>query len=253
MKGGRWRDALIPLEAVVSPDLSLRAVGAGHGALAGASLLLLLALLGALALPRLSALLAASLAGNGATLLGAHDAALRTGLGRYILADRMLPPLPYVFGALIAAAVAAPVLAGRGVRAGTVVGVLVAGASPLLVQRLGELAVVWLTPGGDLAAGEIIGLPARFNPGVAGILAAAGTSVGGWRSVAAEAANAVGLWVVLLWGWGLARLDRGPRSAAPRAADACWWCVLAGAAYGAGYAMYAALLPFYLILVMGSP
>lgn len=252
MTHGRWRAALIPLRAVLSPGPSLQEAGDGHGALAAASLLVLLTLLGALALPRLTALLAAGLPEGSSTLLGAHDAVLRAGLHRYVLADRMLPPLPYLLGALLVAAVAVPLLAANGVRAGTVAGVLVAGASPLLVQRLGELAVVWLTPPEGLVAGEIVSLPARFNVGVAGTLAWAGVVVGGWRSVVAEAVNAVGLWVVVLWGWGLARLDRGPRALAPRAAGAAWWCLLAATAYGAGYALYAVLFPYLLLLVMGA-
>ena len=253
MSGARWRAVLLPVRAVVSPDASLREAAVASGRVMAASLLLLVALLGALALPRLQALLGAGLADGRSSLLDAHVAVLRVGLARYVLADRLLPPLPYAIGAVFAWLVSAPVLAGSGVRARTVAAVLMAGASPLLVQRAGELAVVWLTPGGALAAGDIVGLPARFNVGVAGALAAAGVRLDGWRSVAAEAANGIGVWVVLLWGWGLACLDRGPRATAPRASGAIRWCLVAAVAYGAGYAMYGALLPAFLVLVMGAP
>ncbi len=248
----RWRAALIPLRAVTSPDASLRdAAGASAPVMAG-SLLLLAALLGSLALPRLLDLIAERFAGGSATLLDAHLAALRGGLVRYVLADRLLPPVPYVLAALIASLVAAPVLAGHGVRARAVAAVLVAGAAPLLLQRLGELAVVWLTPPERLAAGDVAGLAARFNIGVAGVLGAAGAPLSKWASVAAEAANGIGLWVVVLWGRGLARLDGGPHAPSSGAGGTFGWCLLAGASYGVGYALYAALLPTLLVLVMGA-
>ncbi len=246
-----WRGALVPLRAVVSPDAALRAAGGVPGPALAAGLLLLVTVPGALAVPRLSALIADRFAGGSATLLDAHLAALRGGLTRYVLADRLLPPVPYVLAALIVALVAAPVLAGRGVRPGAVAAVLAAGAAPLLVQRIGELAGVWLAPAGQLVGGDVVGLPARFNLGVAGVLGAAGVPLSRWASVGAEAANAIGLWVVLLWGHGLARLGGGRRAAAPGAA--LGWCLLAGAAYGAAYALYAALFPAFLLVVMGAP
>ncbi len=248
-----WRAALVPLRSVVSPDASLREAGAAPAPLVAASLLALLTALGSLAIPRLLALLASVLAFGASPLIGAHRAVLGGGLTRYILADRLAPPVPYLLAALIAFAVAAPALAGRGVRSGAVLAVIAAGASPLLVQRAGELAVVWLAPPDGLEAGDVAGLPARFNVGLAGLLASAGTPASGWRSVLAEAANGIGVWVVLLWGWGLARLGRGPRGGAPGAADTIPWCLLAAAAYGAGYALHAALFPVLLMLVMGAP
>jgi len=120
------------------------------------------------------------------------------------------------------------------------------------VQRAGELAVVLAVPGGGLVAGDVAGLPARFNVGVAGALAAAGVAAPGWLGVAAQAANAVGLWVVALWGWGLARLDRDAGRPVG-AARAMGWCAAAAAAYAAGWALHAALYPTLLLLVMGAP
>jgi hypothetical protein len=130
-------------------------------------------------------------------------------------------------------------------------GVLAMGAAPLVVQRLGELLVVWATPGDGLVAGDVAGLAGRFNVGLAGLLSAAGLVPGGALSVVAEAANAIGVWVVVLWGWGVARLDRdASRGSAGRA---IWPFVLAATAYGIGYAAYATFLPAYLMLVMGVP
>jgi len=241
----------LPLSALGEPGPAMDVAGSRHAAGAAAGLLLLTCGLGALSLPRLLALLAATLAPVGAPLVAAHAAALHDGLVRYLVADRLLPPPPLVIAALLVAVVAMPVLAGRRVSARAVWGVLAVGAGPLLVQRLGELLVVWSTPADGLVAGDVVGLAGRFNVGLAGVLGAAGRPPDGALGVVADAANATGLWVVGLWGWGLARLDR----------DACrdgggtvtWPYVLGVAAYAAGYAAYAASLPAYLGLVMGVP
>jgi hypothetical protein len=246
-----WRTLGLPARAVVSPVAAMDEARHRSGALALASVVLAAAALGALALPRLLDLLSAALAPAGNPLLDAHLGVLRGALGRLVIADRLLPPLPYVIGALIVGA-AAPALAGRHLRARAILGVLAIGAAPLLVQRAGELAVVWLTPGDGLVAGEVARLPARFNVGLAGVLGAAGVTATGAWSVVAEAANAVGLWVVALWGWGLAQLDRSAAAARGVALPA-WPFWLAGAAYAAGYALYAALFPLYILLVMGAP
>jgi hypothetical protein len=253
MSTSDWQAVLLPVRAILGPGAALDEARVRSSPLALAGVVLLVAALGSLGLPRLLPLLGAALAPSGQPLLDAHLGVMRAALTRLVLADRLLPPMPFVIGAVIVAAAAAPVLAGRGVRARTIWAVLAAGAAPLLVQRLGELAVVWLTPGDGLVAGDVARLPARFNVGVAGVLAVAGvTGTGAW-SVAAEAANAVGLWVVALWGWGLASLDRGAPAAARGAALPSWPFWLAGAAYAAGYALYAALFPLYLLLVMGAP
>lgn len=244
-------DALLPLEALWAPGTAMDVAGSRHPVLAAAALALLVSALGAAALPRLLGLLAASLDPGGSGGLARHASALHAGLARFLVADRVAPPLPFVAAALLVAAVAVPALGSRRVAARAVVGVLVAGAAPLLIQRVGELAVVWLAPGAGLATGEITVLPERFNVGVAAILSAAGVSPGGALSVVAEAANGVGAWVVALWGWGLARLDRGAAGGAARMPR--WPFVLAAGAYAAGYALYALLFPFYLLVVMGRP
>jgi hypothetical protein len=245
------RSVLLPLEALGEPGAAMDVAGSRHAGLALCGLLLLAGILGAASLPRLLALLAATLAPGGTPLGAAHTDALRAGLTRYVVADRLLPPPPLVIAALMVGLVAAPVLAERRVAGRAVCGVLAVGAAPLVVQRLGELLVVWATPGDGLVAGDVVGLAARFNVGLAGLLAAAGLTPGGTLSVVAEAVNATGIWVVLLWGWGLARLDRD--ASRGRAGRAAWPFALAVLAYGIGYAVYAAFLPSYLMVVMGVP
>jgi hypothetical protein len=248
-----WRAVRLPVRSVVSPGAALDEAGVRSGSLAVVGVVLPLAALGALCLPRLLDLLGVTLAPGGNALLDAHLGVMRSALARLVITDRVLPPLPYVIAALIVAAAAAPALAGRGVRARKLWAVLAVGAAPLLVQRVGELAVVWLTPDDGLVAGDVARLPARFNVGVAGVLGLAGVTATGAWSVVAEAANVVGLWVVVVWGWGLAHLDRSAAAAARGAALPAWPFWLAGAAYAAGYALYAALFPVYLLLVMGVP
>jgi hypothetical protein len=245
------RDLLLPAAGVWAPGTAMDVAGARRPAVAMAGLLLLVGGLGAAGLPRLLPLLAETIAPAGTPLLAAHRDALHAGLVRYLLADRLLPPFPFACAALLLALAAGPVLARRRVAWRAVWGVLAVGAAPLLVQRLGELGVVWAAAGRGLETGEVAGLAARFNVGVAGILAAAGAAPAGGLSVVAEAANAVGLWVVGLWGWGLARLDAGAAgAAAPRPR---WPYLAAALAYALGYAAYAALLPVLLLLVMGLP
>jgi hypothetical protein len=242
---------LLALDALAAPGAAMDVAGSRHAVVALAGLLLLAGALGAASLPRLLALLAATLAPGGSPLGAAHSDALREGLTRYVVADRLLPPPPLVIAALVVGLVSAPVLSTRGVAARAVCGVLAVGAAPLVIQRLGELLVVWVTPGDGLVAGDVIGLAARFNVGLGGLLGAAGVTPGVTLGVAAEAANAIGIWVVVLWGWGLARLDRA--AAGGTAGSAVWPFALAGVAYGVGYAVYAAFLPSYLMLVMGVP
>jgi len=251
MRSGLMRAAALPATALWSPGAALDEAVV-HRLAAPASLVLVVAALGALALPRLLALLDAALLPTGQAVLDAHLGVLRIGLRRLLLFERLVVPLPYVAAGALLWVVAAPALAGRGVGSGAVVSVLILGAAPLLVQRCGELAVVLAIPGDGLGAGEVASLPARFNVGVAGALAAAHMPAPGWLGVMAEAANGIGLWVAALWGWGLARLDRDARRSA-RAGHVAWWCVAAVAAYAAGWAVYGALYPYVVLLVMGAP
>ena len=245
------RAAALPVRALWSPGAALDDA-VTHRVVAPASLVLVVTVLGALALPRLLALLDAALQPTGQALLDAHLAVLRVGLTRLLLFERLVLPLPFVASGTLLALVAGPILSGRGVKGGAIVAMLSLGAAPLLVQRAGELAVVLASPGIGLAAGDVAGLPARFNVGLAGALAAAGLPAPGWLGVAAEAANGVGLWVVALWGWGMGRLDCDA-GRSQRAGHTIWWCVAAATAYAAGWALYAVLYPYLLLLVMGAP
>jgi hypothetical protein len=251
MSGKAIRGAAVSVRMLWSPGPALDDAVV-HRVVAPASLVFLIAVLGALALPRLLTVLGAVLQPTGQELLDAHLGMLRAGLRRLLLFERLAFPLPFLAGGIVLWLVAAPVLSGRGVTSGRVAAVLALGTAPLLVQRCGELAVVLAVPAAGLGAGDVAGLPARFNVGVAGVLAAAGVSAPGWLGVAAEAASGVGAWVVVLWAWGLARLDHDATRSA-RAGHALWWSVAAASAYAAGWTLYAAFYPTLLLLVMGAP
>jgi len=242
------RPLLLPLEGLWAPGAAMDVAGSRRAVAALAALLLLVTALGAASLPRLLALLTATLSG-GTAAAAAHGDVLRAGLARYLVADRLLPPLPLVLAAAMVALAATPLLAGRGVAGRAVCGVLAVGAAPLVIQRLGELAVVLVTPAAGLVPGDVAVLAGRFNVGAAGVAAAAGWAPAGALGVAAEAVNATGLWVVGLWGWGLARLAHDASRAGARLP--AWPFALAVAAYGLAYAIYAACFPYYLMLVMG--
>jgi len=248
-----FRSMLLPLSALGEPGAAMDVAGSRYPVRAVAGLLLSITVLGAASLPRILALLGMTLAPVGSPLAAAHAAALHDGLVRYVVADRLLPPPPLVLAAVLVALVATPMLAARRVAWTAVCGVLAVGAAPLVVQRLGELIVVWTTPADGLVAGDVASLATRFNVGLAGILSAAGRTPDGAWGIAADATNAIGLWVVALWGWGLARLDRDAAAVSGRAARVVWPFMLSAAAYAAGYAVYAALLPTWLLLVMGVP
>ncbi len=249
------RGAALPLRALWSPGAALDDAPARRAA-APASLVLLLAALGAASLPRLLGLLDAALQPTGQELLDAHLGVLRAALTRLLVFERLVPPLPYLMGGTVLWLLAAPVIAGRRRMRGAaaaVAAVLAVALAPLLVQRLGELAVVLALPAdGRVMAGDVAGLPARFNVGAAGALAALGVAAPGWLGVAAEAANGVGLWVIALWGWGLSRLDRDAGRSA-RAPHTIGWYAGAAAAYAAGWTLYGAGYPTLLLLVMGAP
>ncbi len=256
MSDALLRGAALPLLTLWSPGAALDDAPA-HPAAGPASLLLLLAALGAASLPRLLGLLDAALPLTGQELLDAHLGVLRAGLTRLLVFERLVPPLPYLMGGTVLWLLAAPMLAGRRATrrggAAAVAAVLAVALAPLLVQRLGELAVVLALPAdGRVMAGDVAGLPARFNVGAAGVLTALGVAAPGWLGIAAEAANGVGLWVVALWGWGLSRLDRDAGRSA-RAPHTLWWYAGAAAAYAAGWGLYGAGYPTLLLLVMGSP
>lgn len=251
MSRARMRAVALPVRALWSPGVALDEA-VDHRVIAPASLVLAVAALGALALPRLLGLLDVALQPTGQEMLDAHLGVLHIGLGRLLLFERLVVPLPFVAAGALLALAAVPALAGRGVSAGAVWAALALGAAPLLVQRAGELAVVLATPAAGLGPGDVVGLPARFNVGVAGALTAAGIAAPGLLGVAAQAANGVGLWVVALWGWGLSRLDRDGGASAS-GAHALGWCLAAAAAYAAGWALHAALYPTLLLVVMGAP
>ncbi len=102
----------------------------------------------------------------GDTLTDLHRDSLRARLVRMILADRVIPPPTPLLAALALIWAAAPalMLAEEGRRA--LIGAVAVGLVPLLVQRVGELAVTYLFPLAEAPTpGQVLDLPQQFVTG----------------------------------------------------------------------------------------
>lgn len=165
------------------------------------------AALGLATLPRQLEILQAALARTGDPLLDAQTDALRAGLVRLIVADRLVPlPSALVAGLLLLAA-AEPVLMLPAARRRELLAVVVLGLTPLVVERLGELALTWFTsvaPG--TSAGEALRAPHRFLSG-AGLFWRSPAPAPLWIELLETRFNLFTLWCVGLWAAGLRVLD----------------------------------------------
>lgn len=163
--------------------------------------------LGLAALPRQLEILQAALPRTGDPLLDAQTAALREGLVRLIVADRLVPlPSALVAGLLLVAA-AEPVLMLPAARRRELLAVVVLGLTPLVVERLGELVLTWLTsaaPG--TSAGEALSAPHRFVSG-AGLLWRSPAPAPPWVELLEARVNLFTVWCAGLWAAGLRALD----------------------------------------------
>ncbi len=207
-------------------------------ALAGA------AVLGAATLPRQLSLLAASLAPTGNMLRDLHHAAMRTGLLRLIIADRLVPPPTIVIGAVVLALAAEPILSLAEDRRRAIWAVLLLGLAPLLVQRMGELAVTYLAAVGEpVRPGDAVGLPQRFTTGP--LLLWRTGDPPPWLVSLSQRANLISVWSLILWTIGLKTLD-GRRLSA-------WHVALPPACLGLSAFLTWWLTPMVASLLLGSP
>ncbi len=197
---------LLGLVLVDPPQAARQAIARPRPMAWTAGVLALIVLAGASTLPRQLALLSASLAPTGDVMQDTHYSALRDGLLRIILADRLIPPPTVVLAAAILALAAEPILALAEERRRTVWAVLLLGVTPLLIQRVGELAVTYLAAYGPRPhPGEAVGLPQRFTTGPL-LFWPAGDSPA-WLLSFNQRVNLVSLWSLALWSIGLRELD----------------------------------------------
>jgi hypothetical protein len=165
--------------------------------------------LGASTIPLQLDALAAALAPTGAAAADVHYAAMRAGLTRMILADRLVPAPTLLLAGLGVALLSEPVLAVARSRRAALGTVVLLGLSPLLVLKTGELALTLL---GHLDArpspGEVMSLPGRFETGVL-VLWRAADPPPRWLEVLDARVNLVSLWCLGLWTVALRVLDGG--------------------------------------------
>jgi hypothetical protein len=189
------------------------------------------ALLGAATLPRQLDLLSHSLAPIGDVARDLHHAVMQAGLTRIIVADRLVPPPTLLVAALVLGLAAEPVLSLAEDRRRAVWAVVLLGLAPLLVQRIGELAVTYLSAvGSPPRAGDAVAVPSRFTTGP--LLLWWTDSPPPWLVSVNQRFNLITLWGIVIWTVGLRELD-GRRLAAWHvalpamclaiAALATWW------------------------------
>lgn len=186
--------------------------------------------MGALCLPRQLELLELGLSAGGGPLAELKNQLMGPGLRRLILFDRLLPPPTLVLAAVLLAAAADPVLALSQERRRALWAVGFIGLAPMLLQRLGELAVTYWVSSVEGSVAEAMTLPRRFSTGIS--LFWLGEKPPAWVTSFSQRINLVALWSVGLWGLGLYQLrGRGyvawqlslPLAALAIATLITWW------------------------------
>jgi len=164
--------------------------------------------LGALALPRQLALLSEALAPMGQVALDFHHEAMRSGLTRVILADRLVLSPTLLLAAALVVLVSEPILSLADDRRKGLWTIALLGLAPLLVQEVGELALTYLAAPTDPTPGETVGLANRFVTGPL-LFWRGETPAPLWLQILNSRLNLITLWCVALWVMGLRALDGG--------------------------------------------
>ena len=164
--------------------------------------------LGALALPRQLALLSEALAPMGQVALDFHHEAMRSGLTRVILADRLVLSPTLLLAAALVVLVSEPILSLADDRRKGLWTIALLGLAPLLVQEVGELALTYMAAPNDPTPGEAVGLANRFVTGPL-LFWRGETPAPLWLQILNSRLNLITLWCVALWVIGLRTLDGG--------------------------------------------
>ncbi len=230
---------------LVDPWRAMGAAGTGRGAGAGLAVLGAgLAALGAATLPRQVDLVHRLLPRMGGAAADGHAQALREGVIRLMVVDRLVPNPTLLVAAVLLALAAEPMLGLADDRRRAIWQVTLLGLTPLLVQRVGELLVTYLVPAAAFVTpGDAVGAPQRFATGPR--LLWSGAVAPRWAEVLEPRLNLVVLWVAGLWAVGLARLEGG--RVAP------WHVALALACVAVAGAATWAVAPVALAVVLGRP
>ncbi|MFQ6046961.1 MAG: hypothetical protein ACE5PT_11510 [Gemmatimonadales bacterium] len=174
----------------------------------------LLVLLGAGTIPRQLFLLERLFGATGDPLADLPRELMRGGLVRLIVADRLVPSPTIILAALLLGWAVEPVLALARDRRRAIWAVVLLSLAPLIVARLGELAVTYLiSPKAAVIPADAIQMPHRFLTGP--LLAWRGADPApAWLELLDARFNLIVLWCIALWAVGLRELDGGGRWAA---------------------------------------
>jgi len=165
--------------------------------------------LGAAALPRQFAVLRQALSPTGRSELDVHYQAMRDGLTRVIIADRLVLSPTLLLAAVLLVLMSEPILAVARDRRGAIWAIALLGLAPLLVQQVGELIVTYLAqPGLHPRPGDAVNLPHRFVTGPL-IFWRRDASPPAWFEAVNARFNIITLWCVAVWSVGLRTLDGG--------------------------------------------
>lgn len=168
------------------------------------------ALLGAATLPRQLQLLYEALAPVEDPIVAMHHEVLRRGLTRLIIVDRLFPWPALLLAGGILGLVATTALGLANDMRSRVWAIIGMGLAPILVGRIGELAMTYLLELPAVSPGEAIGLPHRFSMGPR-LLWWSESSAPSWLELLDARANLVVLWVAVLWAVGLKTVDDAAR------------------------------------------
>ena len=168
-----------------------------------------LTVLGLATLPRQLAVLELGLPLTGNPAADAQLEALRAGIVRLMVVDRLLPQPPVLLGAVLLVLGAEPVLMLAREHRKALITVAILGLAPLVVGRIGELAITYLvSPAGHGTPGDAIRAPHRFVTGPKLLWRGDGPAPQ-WLELLDTRANLVTLGCVFLWSIGLRQLDGG--------------------------------------------
>jgi hypothetical protein len=185
---------------------------AAHGSeLGGLALTVFTAVaaVGACTLPRQLSVLDHALSATGQPALDMHYQAMRSGLTRVIIADRLVLSPTLLLAAFLLVLASEPILALARDRRKTLWVVALLGLAPLLVQQVGELILTYLASlGPNPSPGEAVNLPQRFVTGPL-LLWKDEASPPAWLEAIDARFNLITLWCVAVWSLGLRTLDGG--------------------------------------------
>ena len=199
--------------------------------------------LGLATLPRQLALLDRTMGATGDPLLDAQTELLRSGVLRLIVADRLVASPTLIVAALFLALAAEPVLMLAREQRPAIWAIVLLGLAPLVVQRVGELAITYVAAIADPVAGDAITAPHRFVTGPLLLWRGEGPAPG-WLELLSRRVNLIALWCLVLWSLGMRQLDGGRWQ--------LWHAALPATCVAAAGLLTWMLGPIVLALVLGA-